>query len=82
LTGGSVKSRVEEVSGELSVREREVVHLLPLGLTSPEIAERLSISVQTVRTHVRTAMAKTGTKTRAHLVAVALADRRTLGAGD
>lgn len=58
------------------------MHLLTLGLTSPEIADRLSISVQTVRTHVRNAMAKTGTKTRAHLVAVALADRHTYGADD
>jgi DNA-binding CsgD family transcriptional regulator len=38
--------------------------------------------VQTVRTHVRNAMAKTGTKTRAHLVAVALGDRQTYGAYD
>ena len=59
-----------------------MVHLLTLGLTSPEIAERLSISVQTVRTHVRNAMAKTGTKTRVHLVASALATRQTYGAGD
>jgi DNA-binding CsgD family transcriptional regulator len=53
------------------------VHLLTLGLTSGEIAERLSISVTTVRTHVRNAMAKTGAKTRAQLVATALAGGET-----
>jgi DNA-binding CsgD family transcriptional regulator len=82
LTATPISFSVAEVTEELSPREREVVHLLTLGLTSPEIAERLSISVGTVRTHVRNAMAKTGTKTRAHLVAVALADHHTYGADD
>jgi DNA-binding CsgD family transcriptional regulator len=66
-------------TGKLTERERTVVHLLTLGLTSAEIADRLTISVQTVRTHVRNAMTKTGTKTRAQLVAVALSDRHTHG---
>jgi DNA-binding CsgD family transcriptional regulator len=82
LAGAPISFSVAEVTAELSPREREVVHLLTLGLTSPEIAERLSISVGTVRTHVRNAMAKTGTRTRAHLVAVALADHHTYGAED
>ncbi|MBV8195999.1 MAG: helix-turn-helix transcriptional regulator [Candidatus Dormibacteraeota bacterium] len=60
--------------GELTRRERTVVHLLTLGLTSAGIARRLHISVETARTHVRNAMAKTGTRTRAQLVAVALAE--------
>lgn len=68
-------------SGRSSRRRAElsgaVVHLLTLGLTSGEIAERLSISVTTVRTHVRNAMAKTGAKTRAQLVAIALAAGET-----
>lgn len=64
-------------AGELTPRERAVVHLLTLGLTSAEIARRLRISEQTVRTHVRNAMARTGTRTRAQLVAAALAERRT-----
>lgn len=61
--------------GELTPREREVVSLLALGNTSSDIAELLVISNDTVRTHVRNAMAKTGARTRAQLVAMTLADR-------
>ncbi len=62
-------------AGELTRREREVVSLVALGLTGPEIAEKLCISEATVRTHVRNSMTKLGARTRAHLVAIALADR-------
>ncbi len=62
-------------AGELTRREREVVSLVALGLTSPEIAEKLCISEATVRTHVRNSMTKLGARTRAHLVAIAVADR-------
>ena len=62
-------------AGEMTRREREVVSLVALGLTSPEIAEKLCISEATVRTHVRNSMTKLGARTRAHLVAIALADR-------
>jgi PAS domain S-box-containing protein len=61
--------------GELTPREREVVSLVALGNTSLQIAEQLVISPETVRTHVRNAMAKTGARTRAQLVAMALTDR-------
>jgi PAS domain S-box-containing protein len=58
--------------GELTAREREVVSLIALGHTSSKIAEQLVISSETVSTHVRNAMAKTGARTRAQLVAMAL----------
>jgi PAS domain S-box-containing protein len=61
-------------AGELTRREREVVSLVALGLTSPEIAEKLCISEATVRTHVRNSMTKLNARTRAHLVAIAIAD--------
>ena len=57
----------------LTPREREIVHLLTLGRTGPEIAAELIVSPETVRTHVRNAMEKTGSHTRAQLVAYALA---------
>jgi len=53
----------------LSPREREVVQQVALGLTSRQIAEELTVSTETVRTHIRNALAKTGTRTRAQLVA-------------
>jgi PAS domain S-box-containing protein len=60
--------------GALSAREREIVRLIAAGDTGPEIAEQLHISHETVRTHVRNAMAKVGARSRAHLVAKALGE--------
>jgi len=56
----------------LSARERQIVRLVAMGSTGPEIAEELRISHNTVRTHVRSAMEKSGARSRAHLVAKAL----------
>jgi PAS domain S-box-containing protein len=56
----------------LTEREREVVRHVAQGATTPEIAERLFISVTTVDTHVRKAMLRLGAKNRAHLIALAL----------
>jgi DNA-binding NarL/FixJ family response regulator len=52
----------------LTKRETEVVELLCEGLSNPEIAEALHISVETVRTHVRTILRKLGVQTRRELV--------------
>ena len=60
---------------ELTRRECEILHLVALGQSSRQIADRLVISTETVRTHVRNAMAKVGARTRAQLVAIALSDR-------
>ena len=59
---------------ELSAREREVLGLVALGATSPEIASQLHISHNTVRKHVNSAMRKLGARARAHLVAKALGE--------
>jgi DNA-binding CsgD family transcriptional regulator len=63
----------------LSDREQEVVRHVAGGSSGPEIAEELQISHDTVRTHVRNAMAKTGARSRAHLVAKALGNGHVLG---
>jgi PAS domain S-box-containing protein len=60
--------------GMLSEREREIVRLVALGGTGPEIADALQISHNTVRTHVRNSMKRTGARSRAHLVAKALGE--------
>jgi len=60
--------------GTLSEREREIVRLVALGRTGPEIADELGIAHDTVRTHVRNAMTKVGARSRAQLVAKALGD--------
>jgi PAS domain S-box-containing protein len=62
----------ERDAGPLSDREREIVRLIALGSTGPEIADELRIAHDTVRTHVRNSMTKLGARSRAHLVANAL----------
>jgi DNA-binding CsgD family transcriptional regulator len=62
----------------LSQREREIVHLVALGQTGPEIADELHIAHDTVRTHVRNAMVKMGARSRAHLVAMSMGEGHAL----
>jgi PAS domain S-box-containing protein len=69
---------VDDDPGELSPREREIVHLVALGRSGPEIAEDLGIAHDTVRTHVRNAMEKLGARSRAHMVAKALGEGHAL----
>jgi len=59
----------------LSPREREILDLLAEGLTGAQIAKRLFLSPETVRTHVRNAMEKLEAQTRVHAVALALRRR-------
>ena len=64
----------EEPAGTLSNREREIVRLVALGSTGPEIADALQISHNTVRTHLRNSMKRMGARSRAQLVAKALGE--------
>jgi len=56
----------------LTKREREILGALAEGLSGAQIAEQLVLSPETVRTHVRNAMAKLGASTRSQAVALAL----------
>ncbi len=53
----------------LSPRERQIVLLVADGLANKEIAQRLSISVGTVKDHVHQILVKTGLSNRAALAA-------------
>jgi LuxR family transcriptional regulator, maltose regulon positive regulatory protein len=53
----------------LSKSELRVLRYLPTNLTSPEIARELSVSPNTVRTHVKNLYAKLGAHRRAEAVA-------------
>jgi DNA-binding NarL/FixJ family response regulator len=55
----------------LTDREREVVGLVGTGLSNQDIAERLSLSPATAKTHVSRAMIKLGARDRAQLVVLA-----------
>jgi DNA-binding NarL/FixJ family response regulator len=59
----------------LSPREREVLELLAEGLTGEEVALRLQLSPETVRTHIRNATNKLGAKTRVQAVALIVGAR-------
>ena len=55
----------------LSVREREIMSMLVDGSSGAQIAERLVLSPETIRTHIRNAMEKLGASSRAQAVALA-----------
>jgi DNA-binding NarL/FixJ family response regulator len=61
-----------EATKALSSRESEILGLLAEGLTGEEIAKRLVLSPETVRTHIRNAMEKLSAKTRVEAVVKAL----------
>ena len=48
----------------LSKREREIMDLLAQGLTGEEVADRLVLSSETVKTHIRNAMTKLEARNR------------------
>ncbi|RJL35543.1 response regulator [Bailinhaonella thermotolerans] len=57
---------------DLTEREREVAGWVATGLSNEEIAERLVVSAETVRTHVSRAMRKLNARDRAQLVVFAI----------
>ena len=61
----------------LTPREFEVIHALVSGCTNREIAQRLSISEQTVKHHVTNIFNKTGSSSRLELALLAF-DQRLL----
>jgi DNA-binding NarL/FixJ family response regulator len=60
---------------QLTEREREVAGLAAHGMSNDEIAQALSISQATAKTHVSRAMVKLGARDRAQLVALAYQHR-------
>ena len=56
----------------LSKRQTEVVRYMAQGLVNKEIANRLGIGPETVKTHRKNAYSKLGVHTPAHCVAVAI----------
>jgi DNA-binding NarL/FixJ family response regulator len=72
LASELVTPKATERLPALSGREREILALLANGFSNPDIAQRLFISPETVRTHVRNAMTKLEADTRTQAVALAL----------
>jgi DNA-binding NarL/FixJ family response regulator len=58
--------------GDLTEREREIAGWVATGMSNDEIAARLVVSADTVRTHVSRAMVKLHARDRAQLVVFAI----------
>lgn len=67
-------------SGEFTAREVDVLRCLVNGLSNDEIARALSLSLSTVKTHVRHLLEKTGAENRTHLAVLARASGLVVGA--
>jgi DNA-binding CsgD family transcriptional regulator len=67
-----IKKRINKVveinNQKLSIREIEVLGLIMQGLTNHDIAEKLFISYETVRSHRKNILEKTGAKNTAALI--------------
>jgi len=59
----------------LTQREAEVLSLLAKGMSNREIADALSISIQTVKSHVSSILEKLGARDRTQAALIALTNR-------
>jgi predicted ATPase/DNA-binding CsgD family transcriptional regulator len=75
LSTADVETALQDGTGSLSEplseREREVLQLIADGLSNAEIAEKLYLSVATVKVHARHIYAKLGVKSRTQAIAQA-----------
>jgi DNA-binding NarL/FixJ family response regulator len=67
-----LSDRATQRTRSLSARERQITQLLAEGLTGEEVAERLVLSAETVKTHIRNAVNKLEARNRVHAIAIAL----------
>jgi DNA-binding NarL/FixJ family response regulator len=72
LADAQARRSVKE--GPLSNREREVLSLIALGHTNPEIAEKLVISVRTAESHRANILQKLNLTSRAEIVHYAISE--------
>ena len=61
---------LQQLEQEPTMREIEVLQLVSDGLVNREIGQRLFLSEETVKSHVRHLLAKLQARSRAHAVAV------------
>ena len=65
-------TRVDLAPYQLTARELDVLALIGAGLNNTEIAERLHLSMSTVKTHVTNVLAKTGSRDRVQAAILAI----------
>lgn len=66
--GGTVSTEVQK---QLTPRQHEILELVASGLSTTEIAEKLSLSTETVRNHLRSVLHELDAHTRVEAVATA-----------
>jgi DNA-binding CsgD family transcriptional regulator len=71
-----IKEGTATADQSLSEREREILQLLAEGYHTEEVARRIGLSVETVKSDTKRVIAKLQADTRTHAVAIAL--RRAL----
>jgi LuxR family transcriptional regulator, maltose regulon positive regulatory protein len=71
--GGIPGGRPPGAADPITQSESRVLRYLPTNLSAPEIARELSVSVSTIRTHIRHLFAKLGVHRRTEAVAQARA---------
>jgi DNA-binding NarL/FixJ family response regulator len=72
MSGTEIDELIACEQPQLTRREREILGMLSDGFSTDEVAQQLTLSTHTVRTHVKNAMRKLDASTRAHAVAIAL----------
>ena len=68
LINKRIKNEKEIHTHKLSVREIEILSLIMIGYTTKEIADKLFISFETVKSHRKNILEKTGAKNTASLI--------------
>ncbi|HEY3736927.1 MAG TPA: response regulator transcription factor [Jatrophihabitans sp.] len=72
LLGRMAQQRSGAVGGDLTTRESEVLGMIVAGMTNGDIAERLFLSVNTVRNHVQSVLSKLGAHSKLEAAAIAV----------
>jgi DNA-binding NarL/FixJ family response regulator len=57
---------------KITRRQREILQLFADGFSTEQVADRLALSTETVRTHAKLCVGRLGARDRAHAVAIAL----------
>ena len=85
VASGQVCVPTQDVIGTgrpvLSIREKQVIGLVAMGLMNIEIAERLYLAESTVKSHLSSAFAKLGVRSRHEAVELLLNPASGLGLG-
>lgn len=72
MVEGAARGPASSVVDGLSDREEEVLRLIAAGLTNREIADHVYISINSVKTYIRSAYRKIGVSSRSQAVAWSL----------